>query len=163
MMGLAPELDNFYVAAGFNSLGILMGGGAGVEWYFGYRNHNNDLGCEDWRSRDRMWDYTRYALEFLRKIPFWEMASHDELITDENGYCFAKPGDVYAVYLPKGLPHKIDLSATQGKFGVSWYNPRKGGEMQVGTIETVMGGSITDIGLPRSDFNKDWVVLIKKI
>ena len=29
MMGLVPELDNFYVAAGFNSLGILMGGGAG--------------------------------------------------------------------------------------------------------------------------------------
>ncbi|MFH2038985.1 MAG: FAD-dependent oxidoreductase [Chloroflexota bacterium] len=29
MMGLAPELDNFYVAAGFNSLGILSGGGAG--------------------------------------------------------------------------------------------------------------------------------------
>ena len=27
MMGLAPELDNFYVAAGFNSLGILLGGG----------------------------------------------------------------------------------------------------------------------------------------
>jgi 4-methylaminobutanoate oxidase (formaldehyde-forming) len=29
MMGLVPTLDNFYVAAGFNSLGILMGGGAG--------------------------------------------------------------------------------------------------------------------------------------
>ncbi|NIS79640.1 MAG: FAD-dependent oxidoreductase [Anaerolineales bacterium] len=29
MMGLAPAQDNFYVAAGFNSLGILMGGGAG--------------------------------------------------------------------------------------------------------------------------------------
>ncbi|MFC2028599.1 FAD-dependent oxidoreductase [Chloroflexota bacterium] len=29
MMGLSPELDNFYIAAGFNSLGILMGGGAG--------------------------------------------------------------------------------------------------------------------------------------
>ncbi len=29
MMGLAPELDNFYVAAGFNSLGVLLGGGAG--------------------------------------------------------------------------------------------------------------------------------------
>ncbi|MCP4142463.1 MAG: FAD-dependent oxidoreductase [Chloroflexi bacterium] len=29
MMGQAPELDNFYVAAGFNSLGILTGGGAG--------------------------------------------------------------------------------------------------------------------------------------
>jgi len=29
MMGMAPELKNFYVAAGFNSLGILLGGGAG--------------------------------------------------------------------------------------------------------------------------------------
>jgi len=29
MMGQSPELDNFYVAAGFNSLGILSGGGAG--------------------------------------------------------------------------------------------------------------------------------------
>ncbi len=29
LMGHAPELDNFYVAAGFNSLGILLGGGAG--------------------------------------------------------------------------------------------------------------------------------------
>jgi glycine cleavage system aminomethyltransferase T/glycine/D-amino acid oxidase-like deaminating enzyme len=29
MMGEAPELRNFFVAAGFNSLGILLGGGAG--------------------------------------------------------------------------------------------------------------------------------------
>jgi 4-methylaminobutanoate oxidase (formaldehyde-forming) len=29
MMGESPELENFYVAAGFNSLGILLGGGAG--------------------------------------------------------------------------------------------------------------------------------------
>ncbi len=29
LMGEAPELENFYVAAGFNSLGILLGGGVG--------------------------------------------------------------------------------------------------------------------------------------
>ncbi len=29
LMGEAPELQNFFVAAGFNSLGILLGGGAG--------------------------------------------------------------------------------------------------------------------------------------
>jgi 4-methylaminobutanoate oxidase (formaldehyde-forming) len=29
LMGEAPELENYYVAAGFNSLGILFGGGAG--------------------------------------------------------------------------------------------------------------------------------------
>lgn len=35
LMGQSPELDNFYVAAGYNSLGILLGGGAGrdmAEW-----------------------------------------------------------------------------------------------------------------------------------
>src|SRR5262249_59399441 len=35
IMGEAPELKNFYVAAGFNSIGIASGGGAGralAEW-----------------------------------------------------------------------------------------------------------------------------------
>ncbi|MDH3306081.1 MAG: FAD-dependent oxidoreductase [Acidimicrobiia bacterium] len=35
LMGPAPEVENFWVAAGFNSLGILLGGGAGkimAEW-----------------------------------------------------------------------------------------------------------------------------------
>ena len=37
-LGPAPELDNFYVAAGFNSIGIQSGGGAGkalAEWIVG--------------------------------------------------------------------------------------------------------------------------------
>jgi heterotetrameric sarcosine oxidase gamma subunit len=29
LMGMSPEIDNFYIAAGFNSLGILLGGGVG--------------------------------------------------------------------------------------------------------------------------------------
>ena len=46
IMGEAPELKNFYVAAGFNSLGILLGGGAGkimaqwiVRWLRRCRHH----------------------------------------------------------------------------------------------------------------------------
>ena len=48
--------------------GTLMGGGAGVEYYFGYQFVENDLVCEDWRSRDRSWDYCRIALEFFEEI-----------------------------------------------------------------------------------------------
>ena len=60
--------------------GNLMAGGAGVEWYFGYNFPNNDLNCEDWRSRDHMWDLTRYALEFFHDhLPFAKMEHHDEL------------------------------------------------------------------------------------
>ena len=35
------------------------------------------LALEDFRSRDRWWDYCRYALEFFKKyeIPVWEMSS----------------------------------------------------------------------------------------
>ena len=46
--------------------GNLMAGGAGVEWYFGYSYPHSDLTAQDWRSRDQMWDYTRYALEFSK-------------------------------------------------------------------------------------------------
>ncbi|MEZ5397232.1 MAG: hypothetical protein R2724_31255 [Bryobacterales bacterium] len=45
-----------------------MGGGAGVEWYFGHQYPHMDINMEDWRSRDRMWDQTRYALEFSGSI-----------------------------------------------------------------------------------------------
>ena len=45
--------------------GNLMAGGAGVMYYFGYQLPENDLKCEDFRSRDKSWDYCRIAQEFL--------------------------------------------------------------------------------------------------
>ncbi|MHC4301151.1 MAG: DUF5060 domain-containing protein, partial [Planctomycetota bacterium] len=36
--------------------GNLMAGGSGVEWYFGHRFPHMDIDCEDWRTRDVMWD-----------------------------------------------------------------------------------------------------------
>ena len=59
-----------------------MGGGAGVEYYFGYQFVETDLDCEDWRSRDASWDYCRIALEFFseNEIPLVEMQPADQLI-----------------------------------------------------------------------------------
>jgi len=83
--------------------GNLMAGGAGVEYYFGYDLPHSDLTCEDFRSRDRMWDYNRYAHQFFtRHLPFWRMNNHNELVgndTDKRDkMCFADPGNVYAIY-----------------------------------------------------------------
>ena len=75
--------------------GNLMGGGAGVEYYFGYRLPQHDLNVEDFRSRDQSWDYARIAIEFFKehKIPFWEMQPADELVGNSIGaesyYCLA--------------------------------------------------------------------------
>ena len=63
-----------------------MAGGAGVEYYFGYKLPQNDLVCEDFRSRDKTWDYCRIALDFFceHEVPFWEMANADSLIGNVN-------------------------------------------------------------------------------
>ena len=62
--------------------GHLMGGGAGVEYYFGYKFAENDLVCEDWRSRDQSWDYCRIAINFFHDndVPFWNMTCQDKLV-----------------------------------------------------------------------------------
>jgi hypothetical protein len=51
--------------------GTLLAGGAGVEYYFGYKLPKNDLICEDFRSRDGLWYDCSVAMEFFRdqRIP----------------------------------------------------------------------------------------------
>lgn len=142
--------------------GNLMAGGAGVEWYFGYKFPHNDLNCEDWRSRDRMWDQTRCALEFFHKhLPFPRMAGADERTSSANDYCFARPGEVYAIYLPSGGTTDLDLGTTAATFTVQWYNPREGGPLNKGTVATVTGPGKVSVGEPPRDTGKDWVALVK--
>jgi hypothetical protein len=141
----------------------LMAGGGGVEWYFGYKSPNNDLNCEDWRSRDRMWDYTRFALEFFQKhLPFAAMEPTDELTDNPDDYCLAQPGKVYAIYLPQGSTTGIDLSKEQGSFEVKWYNPRTGGDLVSGSIKSVDAGQNSQIGQPPANPGSDWVVLLNR-
>ncbi len=149
--------------------GHLMGGGAGNEYYFGYQFDENDIVCEDWRSRDRSWDYCRHALNFFRenKIPFWEMSNADELVGnpehDNSKYCFAKPGELYLVYLPEGGRHSLDLSGIQGDFSVHWYNPRTGGELSTSQVAQVTGGSVVSLGEPPADIDQDWLAVVSRM
>ncbi len=141
--------------------GNLMGGGSGVEWYFGYKYDHMDLSAEDWRSRDILWDQTRYALEFFHQhLPFWEMNADNSLASTEGAYVLAKPGEIYAVFLPEG--GETELTLAEGSYSVAWYDPRGGGALQVGTVETVEGPGAQSLGAPPADADKDWAVLVKK-
>lgn len=141
--------------------GNLLGGGSGCEWYFGYKYPHNDLNCEDWRSRERLWDQTRWALEFFQQqLPFTEMQPADELTAVADDYCFARPGEVYAVYLPAGDSTELELA--QGRYSVRWYNPRQGGELAAGTVETLSGPGRAGLGRPAKDDGKDWVALVRR-
>jgi hypothetical protein len=140
--------------------GNLMAGGAGVEWYFGYKYADNDLNCEDWRSRDLLWNQTKTALDFFHTyLTFNEMKSADELTSETDDYCLAKEGEVYAIYLPEGKPTGIQL--TKGKYTVEWYNPRSGGSLIPGGTIDAGGTGYSPTGNPPEADGKDWVCLIK--
>jgi hypothetical protein len=149
--------------------GNLMAGGAGVEYYFGYKLPQNDLLCEDYRSRDRSWDYCRIALEFFKdnEIPFAEMANADELVDnpqhDNSRYCLAKPGELYLVYLPGGGQQSLDLTQAEGKFRVQWFNPRSGEALSEGSVKSVEGGAPVSLGSPPSETQEDWLVVLRQL
>ncbi|HAV60918.1 MAG TPA: hypothetical protein DCY13_00950 [Verrucomicrobiales bacterium] len=148
--------------------GNLMAGGAGVEYYFGYQLLENDLVAEDWRSRDRSWDYCRIALEFFadEEVPFWEMSNANELIgnpgNNNDKYCLARAGDTYLVYLPEGGTSELDLAGTGGSFSVKWFNPREGGKLAHGSVRSVKGGGKVALGNPPADAAEDWLVVVRK-
>jgi len=158
-----------------NSLwGNLMAGGAGVEYYFGYALPDNDLVAENFRSRDKSWDYARIAVEFFhsQKIPFWEMKNADELVGnakhDNSRYCFAKAGEIYLVYLPSGGTSTLDVSQVKGpqSFTISWFNPRTGDFNKRGPNETV--ASVTgdsgpvSLGMPPDNSGEDWLAVVRR-
>ncbi|MEO1009949.1 MAG: DUF5060 domain-containing protein [Bacteroidota bacterium] len=141
--------------------GNLMAGGAGVEWYFGYKFDHNDLKCEDWRSREILWDQTRHALEFFKgHLPFSKMKAANGLTDNPGDLVFAENGNSYAIYLPEVLETQLDLTGFPYSYTLAWYNPRTGGKLQKGTVRTVKGGGKVSLGFP-PDRKKDWVALLR--
>ena len=143
--------------------GNLMAGGAGVEYYFGYEFPHTDLNCEDWRSRDLVWDDVRHALTFFYDhLPFWEMQPDDALARGATAYVMALAGERYAAFLPDGGSAELDLSDNDGAFTVAWYNPREGGALQQGSVSEVSGGGWVNLGQPPTQADADWAVLVHR-
>jgi hypothetical protein len=170
--GVAPDPHRRYTLDDIRKLvlwGNLMGGGAGVEYYFGYLLPQHDIDAEDFRSRARSWNFCRVALEFFarEKIPFWEMAPADELLGNSIGaesyWCLAKAGEIYLVYLPWGGPVTLDLRGVTGDFTVRWFNPRTGGALQTAAIATVHGGTRARLGAPPADEVDDWLAIVRAV
>jgi hypothetical protein len=166
-MGVKPDA----VDPGHDSIrqevlwGSLMAGAAGVEWYFGANYEHNDLACEDWRSRENMWEQTRYALEFFTEhLAYWEMQNRDELLDMSGAYCLAKEEDYYVLFFPKGAAKQRYLSLKNGDkaYSVQWYNPRTGGALAAGTVAEIKGVGRQEIGLPPKEIKQDWVALVKR-
>ena len=137
--------------------GNLMGGGSGVEWYFGHQFAHMDINMEDWRSRDIMWDQTRYALEFFHEhLPFWEMIPEPDRAS--IGRVLSKGDDILAIQIPTGGTSSVRLG--EGEYTIRWFDPRNGGSLQEGSVSTISGPGKLPVGVPPSEPLRDWVVLL---
>ena len=78
------------------------------------------------------WKELGGARAFMESVPFWKMQPHNELVQEGNAFCLARPGEVYALYLPTGGSIEVNL-APDTTYEVAWWNPSNGldGELQV--------------------------------
>jgi hypothetical protein len=141
--------------------GALLAGGAGVEWYFGYRYPHTDLTCEDFRSRENWWKQSTIATQFMQQFPLEEMQPNNTLISVKGAFCLEKPGEIFVLYLPAEKTNARISLPGEKTFAVKWFNPREGGEMQDGTVTTVHGNGFQNIGNPPAEVEKDWVLVIQ--
>ncbi len=155
-----PEHDN----ARQNALwGALMAGAWGIEWYFGYEHEHSDLTCEDWRTRDKMWDQSKYALDFFREsgVKYWELEPQDNLTEDKNDYVLMKENETYLIYQKMGTKNKAPFKVENGSYSISFFNPRTGMQSP-SKVTTVNNGSLR-LETPPSDPEKDWAICIKRV
>lgn len=148
--------------------GTLLAGGAGVEYYFGYKHAENDLMCEDFRSRQSLWDDCHHAIEFFanHKLPLTQMWPSDELVKFQSdasaspgGYCLAKPGGAHLIYLLDGGVAFVSTSTLPEQRSVFWYNPRSG-EQQPN--EPTVSNSVDTEAFVAPTSNEDWLLVIRK-
>jgi len=145
--------------------GNLMAGGAGVEYYFGYQLPQNDLLCEDFRSRDGAWDDCRTALTFFHdeKIPFWAMSNANDLVgnpenENDKPWCLTnrrRTGELFLVYLPGGTEAELEVSD-----GHTW--SRVTLDPESGSIERDEIGNVTGSIPLRAPSEGDRVVLLRR-
>jgi hypothetical protein len=77
------------------------------------------------RGDDTMYMLRGYAhmVDFFTSFNWWTTEPHDELV-NHDAYCLAKPGEIYAVYLPNGGDVTIRLEP--GRYEAKWFSPFTG-------------------------------------
>lgn len=106
---------------------------------------------------DPYWDTLRRAMGVTRacatRMDLAATAPHDDLAS--TGFCLARPGAEYLVYLPEGREVTVDLSGSTSAFGVEWVHPVEGTRV---SGEGVTGGGKRVF---RSPFQEDAALVLR--
>lgn len=134
--------------------------GGQVEWFFGFDDHT----MEDFASREPMYRYTWLARKFMQQyLRFWEMEPRDDLVQGVSSpyggaQVYAKPGEVYAIYLPSGsTTGKINLTGVPA-LNASWHDPRN--DVAPIPAPALAGGDWRDLPPPPNSKSEDWILYL---
>jgi hypothetical protein len=94
-----------------------------------------------------------HMVDFFTSFEWWKTEPHDELVNN-GAYCLAKPGELYAVYLPKGGDVSIKLEP--GSYEAKWFNAFTGETVPLPPVE---GPAWTS---PQAPGWLDWAMLLQK-
>ncbi len=107
------------------------------------------------RSDDTTTMLNGYAhmVDFFTSFAWWTTDPHDELVTN-GAYCLAKPGDLYAIYLPDSRSTTVTLAP--GTYRAHWFSAVSGDVVPIGAVAGPAW--IT----PAPPGSQDWAILLTK-
>ena len=137
--------------------GCYMAGGAGVMWYGG---SIGDFKTEDFKRHELLHKWSNFCVnDFFDgcNIPYSEMSVSN---ASSSGWCLAKQAEVYVVFLPNGGTSNITLPAGSSNYTIKWFDPRNGGSLKNGSVQTIQAGGSRNIGNAPNNTTLDWAVLV---
>lgn len=107
------------------------------------------------RGDDSMTMLQGYAhmVDFFTSFPWWKTEPHDELV-NQGSYCLARPGEIYAAYLPRG--GRVTIRVQGGPYEAAWFNPATGLRAPLAAAYGPVWTS------PEAADNNDWALLLQK-
>ena len=97
-----------------------------------------------------------HMVDFFTSFDWWKTEPHDELVNNGD-YCLAKPGQVYAIYLPRAGDVTVRLSP--GRYRGVWWNPATGAR----TVMPLINVDASSWTSPAAAGSNDWALLLQKL
>jgi hypothetical protein len=94
-----------------------------------------------------------HMVDFFTSFEWWKIEPHDELVNN-GAFCLAKPGEIYAVYLPK--EGNVTVQLEPGTYDAMWFSAFTGEKVP---LPPVQGGAWTS---PKTPGWLDWALLLQK-
>ncbi|HTT64518.1 MAG TPA: DUF4038 domain-containing protein [Bryobacteraceae bacterium] len=94
-----------------------------------------------------------HMADFFTSFEWWKTEPHDALV-DNGAYCLAKPGEIYAVYLPKG--GDVTVTLEPGRYEAAWYSAFTGEWVPLPEVSGARWKS------PEAPGWLDWALLLKR-